>query len=157
VLSTLAENAIDNVVVLTGDIHSSWGNDLTPNPFDPAGYDPTTGAGSLAVEIVTPSVTSPGIEDPQLAAQLIAALGMTHPHVKHVNLDRHGYTLLDVTPERVQAEWYHVETVALRRADEALTATLQVSSGANHLVPALEASTPPSDAPPLAPMFDSPM
>jgi alkaline phosphatase D len=151
VLSTLAENSIDNVVVLTGDIHSSWGNDITQNPFDPSGYDPTTGAGSLAVEIVTPSVTSPGIEDPQLAAQLTAAIGMTHPHVKYVNLDRHGYALLDVTPERVQAEWYHIDTVDQRRADEVLAATLQVSSGANHLVPALEASTPPSDAPPLAP------
>jgi alkaline phosphatase D len=151
VLGALSENAIDNVVVLTGDIHSSWGNDITGDPFDPASYDGTTGAGSLAVEIVAPSVTSPGIEDPQQAAAFANAISMTHPHVKYVNLNRHGYALLDVTPERVQAEWYHVDTILERRGDEALAQTLQVLNGENHLVPAAEASLPPADAPPLAP------
>lgn len=151
VLGSLTENAIENVVVLTGDIHSSWGNDITSNPFDPASYDGATGAGSLAVEIVTPSVTSPGIEDPLQAQALVDALAMTHPHVKYVNLDRHGYALLDVTPERVQAEWYHVETIVERRSDEALAQTLQVLSGARHLTPAAAASVPRADAPPLAP------
>lgn len=58
----LLDHNIDNVVVLTGDIHSSWGNDLSLNPYDPAVYDPTTGRGSVGVEFVTPGVTSPGIE-----------------------------------------------------------------------------------------------
>lgn len=151
VLGALAENEIDNVVVLTGDIHSSWGNDITANPFDPASYDGATGAGSLAVEIVTPSVTSPGIEDATQADALVGAILMTHPHVRYVNLNRHGYALIDVTPERVQAEWYHVDTILERRGDEVLAHALQVLSGDSHLVPAAEASVPPADAPPLAP------
>jgi alkaline phosphatase D len=152
VLSTLADNAIGNVVVLTGDIHSSWGNDLTLQPFDPAVYDPASGSGSIAVEIVTPAVTSPSItEDPATAAQLGGAVLTTHPHVKYVEIIRRGYTLLDVTPERVQAEWYHMATIAERRPDEALAATLQVLSGQNHLVAAPEASMPRDDAAPLAP------
>jgi alkaline phosphatase D len=151
VLTLLADNAIDNVVVLTGDIHSSWANDIALNPFDGAAYDPATGAGSLAVEIVTPAVTSPAIEDPMLAAQLTGALATSHPHVKFVDLLRRGYTLLDVTPERIQAEWYHVATVLERRADEELAATLQVASGSSHLVPAIEPSLPRTDVAPLAP------
>jgi alkaline phosphatase D len=154
VLSTLAENAIGNVVVLTGDFHSSWANDLTLDPFDAATYDPSSGTGSVAVEIVTPSVTSPlpGVSDnPVVAAQLAGVLRATHPHVKYIDFVRHGYTLLDVTPERVLAEWYHVATIAERRADEELAVALEVVSGENHLTPASGASEPRADAAPLAP------
>ncbi|HTV25492.1 MAG TPA: alkaline phosphatase D family protein [Polyangiaceae bacterium] len=151
VLSTLTQNAVENVVVLTGDIHSSWGNDITLAPFDAAAYDPVSGSGSVAVEIVTPAVTSPGIDDPLLAPQLAAAVLDSHPHVKYVELQRRGYTLLDVTAERVQAEWYHVATIVERRADEELAATLEVLSGTNHLTPAAAASAVRTDAAPLAP------
>ena len=48
---------IADVAVLTGDIHSSWALDLPRSPL--SGYDSTTGRGSLAVEIITPAVTSP--------------------------------------------------------------------------------------------------
>ncbi len=47
-------NNVDNLVVLTGDIHTSWANELTDNPWNPAGYDPATGRGVLGVEFVTP-------------------------------------------------------------------------------------------------------
>lgn len=152
VLKKLEECGIDNVVVLTGDIHSSWGMDITENPFDPAGYDPSTGAGSLAVEFVTPVVTSPGIEDPAQAAGFAALLRVTHPHIKFVELNRRGYALLDITPERVQAEWYHVGTIGERSSAESLAATLQVLHGTNHLVYAGAPSTPLVAAPPLAPV-----
>ena len=49
---------MDNVVVLTGDIHTSWAIDLSTNPYDDETYDPDSGAGALAVEFVTPAVTS---------------------------------------------------------------------------------------------------
>src|SRR5690606_26152941 len=44
-----------NHVFLTGDIHTSWANEV---PFDPADYP---GAGTGAVEFVTPSITSNNI------------------------------------------------------------------------------------------------
>jgi alkaline phosphatase D len=151
VLATLAEQQVNNIVILTGDIHSSWGNDITANPFDPSGYSGATGAGSVAVEFVTPAVTSPGIDDPDQAAQFAALLRATHPHIKYVELFRRGYTLLDVTPERVQAEWYHLETISARSTSETLAAMLETRNGGNHLVAATTASTPRSDAPALAP------
>lgn len=142
VLGRLRSEAIDDLVILTGDAHSSWAFDLAEDPFDPEGYDPGTGRGSLAVEFVTPSVSSPstfvpGEEDPDML-----------PHLKFMDLLRHGYLLVDVTPERVQAEWYHVSSVLDARADEALAAMFQVRAGQNHLVPADAESTPVAGAPP---------
>lgn len=96
VLDELARKKIGNVAILTGDIHSSWGNDITANPFDPSSYDSATGKGSIAVEFVTPAVTSPGIGDSAQATLLAGAIRQTHPHVKYVNLSRRGYALLDV-------------------------------------------------------------
>ena len=130
VLARLREEAIDNVVVLTGDAHSSWAFDLAESPFDAEAYDGTSGQGSLAVEFVTPSVSSPAsfVADGESPA--------THPHLKYMDLVRHGYVLLDVTRERVQAEWYYVSSVLEPTAEEALGATFQVRAGQNCLVPA---------------------
>lgn len=90
VLAVIEKNRVENVAISTGDIHSSWGNDITLNPFDPAHYDPVTDRGSLAVELVTPAVTSPGVENPLEAFGLAQALRATHPHIRYVDLNRRG-------------------------------------------------------------------
>ena len=48
---------MNNLAVLTGDIHSSWAYDLPRRPFD--GYDKATGKGSLGVEFAGTSISSP--------------------------------------------------------------------------------------------------
>ena len=133
-LGLLRDEAIDNVVVLTGDAHSSWAFDLADDPFDAAGYDAASGQGSLAVEFVAPSVSSPAsfVADGESPA--------THPHLKYIDLVRHGYVLVDVTRERVQAEWYYVSSVLQPGADEALGASFRVLAGQNCLVPAEKAT-----------------
>jgi alkaline phosphatase D len=55
ILTHIESNNIDNVVILTGDIHTSWANDI---PVDLGSYTASTGAGSVAVEYVCTSVTS---------------------------------------------------------------------------------------------------
>ena len=71
--------AVSNVVVLTGDIHSSWAADLNPNPYNTnvatGGYNKTTGEGSLAVEFVGTSVSSPGVDSDTTGA---IAVGRRH-------------------------------------------------------------------------------
>lgn len=144
-LDMLASEALDDVVILTGDAHSSWAFDLAPSPFDSAAYDPETGQGSLAVELVAPSVSSPS------TFTLATESPATHPHLKFNELLRHGYLLVDVTPERVQAEWYLVDHVRDRDEPEALAAVFQTRAGENRLVRADEASLPRAGAAPLAP------
>jgi alkaline phosphatase D len=128
----LREGRINNNVVLTGDIHSSWCNELTSNPFDPADYDPATGKGAVGVEFVCPGVTSPGVADaaaPTVAAQLRAV----SPHVKYLDLSRRGYGILDLNRERAQGEIYHVPTVSERVGGQQLAAAFASESGSNAL------------------------
>jgi alkaline phosphatase D len=142
---------VANVVVLTGDIHSAWGNDLSRDPNNPdvaaGGYDPATGEGSLAVEFVTTSITSPGIDDP--SGTYAALVRSQNPHVRHVDLNHHGYLLLDVTRERVVGEYWSVDTVAAPSNVQVLSAAFEVGNGTPHLVPSVQTTPPPG--PPRAP------
>jgi len=107
ILDFVEENAIKNMVVLTGDIHSSWANELykssailTSGVFE----EP------LGVEFVTPSVTSPGFPDG--AAELVSAvLPVVNPHMKYTDLKNHGFILMDVTHQRAQAEFYYADNI----------------------------------------------
>lgn len=126
-LGHLASAGINNVVVLTGDIHSSWANEISVNPFSAATATPQ------AVEFVCPAITSPGIDDRAQAAALEAQLGATHPHIKYVNLFRRGYLLVDLTPDRAQAEFYHVRTITERSREEDLGRVMFAASGENRL------------------------
>tara|TARA_R110000772_G_scaffold64210_3_gene143706 strand:+ start:24991 stop:26601 length:1611 start_codon:yes stop_codon:yes gene_type:complete len=107
ILDFVEENAIKNMVVLTGDIHSSWANELykssailTSGVFE----EP------LGVEFVTPSVTSPGFPDG--AAELVSGvLPVVNPHMKYTDLKNHGFILMDVTHQRAQAEFYYADNI----------------------------------------------
>lgn len=94
---------INNVVFLTGDIHSAWANDL---PGDT--YNSNTGAGSVAVEFVTTSVTSTN----SVVSVPISIINGANPHIKYVNLADHGYFILDINPERVQADYWYVTNIS---------------------------------------------
>lgn len=80
VITFIDENDIDNVVILTGDFHSSFGYDVADNPTDVTisdlpflgegptyteseTYNPETGEGSVAVEFATPSITSANFDE----------------------------------------------------------------------------------------------
>ena len=140
----LAEST-DNVVVLTGDIHSSWAFDLA---VDPAGtYDPDDGSGSVGVEFVVPAVSSPGF--PLNAAPALLA---TNPHLRWIDIRERGYVILDVDTERVQASWWFVEDVeSVDGGAESLAAVWAVRDGADHLEEEQDAAEPPADPPALAP------
>ncbi len=99
---------LGNVVVLTGDIHTSWAMDITRDPNNIAHYDAVTGRGSIAVEFVCPSVTSHGL--PELAP-VQDGIRTMNPHMKYIDLEKHGYIILDVDHTRVEGTWYYVDTV----------------------------------------------
>jgi alkaline phosphatase D len=145
--------AVPNVVVLTGDIHSSWAMDITEDPNNPdtlaGGYDPATGAGSMAVEFVGTSVTSPGAEE--LAGFAEAALMGENPHLKFVDLARHGYLIVDIDATRCQGEWWYVDSILAPTSAEHFGAAWFTNDGTNHLQPSLLPSAPPGVSPPLAP------
>jgi alkaline phosphatase D len=151
VLDAIEAGRIDNVVILTGDAHASWGLDVARDPFDPAAYDAATGRGSLAVECVCPGVSSPGITDPNAAASSALRYMATHPHLAYVDRHEQGYILVDVTHERARAEWYHVSSVREPAALEHLGGAVVTRTGQNHLSVLRSLEPAPSRAPAPAP------
>jgi len=152
VMNHLQEKNIDNTIILTGDIHSSWAMDITDNPYDATAYDPQTGQGSVAVEFVTPAVTSPALENEVQADQTSLFLMATNPHMKYVDLFHRGYVLLDITHERTQAEWYHAETITQKdNTNEIYAAGFKTYDSTNYLVSADSQSSNKIDAPALVP------
>lgn len=96
------QNGNDNVVVLTGDIHTAWANDLPE-----AGYAPATGDNSAGVEFVATSISSSKFSVPG-GPTLVQ---MLNPHVKFVELTRYGYFILDLDTQRAQADYVFVNDV----------------------------------------------
>jgi alkaline phosphatase D len=41
-----------------------------------------------------------------------------NPHVRWVELDSHGYILVDVSSDRIQGDWYFVDTLRRRSDNE---------------------------------------
>jgi alkaline phosphatase D len=127
----LERERITDVAVLTGDIHSSWALDLPRSPL--SGYDAATGRGSLAVEIVTPAVTSAPFLERSGMRERAKTFASASPHMRYMDGDRHGYVLLDVSRERLLADWYHVRTVTERTADESKAASFVCERGSARL------------------------
>lgn len=131
----LREQRIGDNVVLTGDIHSTWCADLTSNPWDTA-YDAASGRGVLGVEFTCPGITSPSSSrDPATAIERAGRFRAAAPHFKYVELLRRGYGVLDLTPERAQAEIYHVDTVDKPDARQSLSRVMVSERGDNVLRP----------------------
>lgn len=143
ILDFIEEQGIQNTVILTGDIHTSWANEvykssaiLTSGVLD----EP------LAVEFVTSSITSPGFPDG--AAELVSAvLPVANPHMKYTDLKNKGFILMDVTRERTQAEYYYAADIS--RADQSgvemdKVKTLSVNAGSSRLVEDTPVSRPRS-------------
>ena len=124
---------VNNLAVLTGDIHSSWAYDLPRRPFD--GYDRKSGKGSLGVEFAGTSISSPsnigaGPEGPKQLAGYVAS----RPHLHYVDGRYRGYFILDMTRERMQADFYSVATVQERSMKERFEKGFITESGRNHLI-----------------------
>jgi alkaline phosphatase D len=149
VLDAIDAGGLRNVVVLTGDVHSSWAYDVPRRPWSE--YNPETGAGTAAVEIVVPAVTSAtGFGDAGQAARRIERLKAERPHLKWVEGLHRGYVVLDVTRERVQADWFGVPTVTERTDEETRLKSLLSAAGDPHLLEA-EGAASPGTSPPPAP------
>jgi alkaline phosphatase D len=130
VLDVLERESIGNVAILTGDAHSSWGFDVGRDPWH--GYRPATGQGSLAVEIVTPAISSPPFFGNPGDDAIVAALKVALPHLKFMDGTKRGYVLLDVTRDRLTSSWYFVPDVRTRVVQEVLGGQLVTESGSSH-------------------------
>ncbi|MFI8356399.1 alkaline phosphatase D family protein [Streptomyces cyaneofuscatus] len=102
----LRDRGIRDTVFLTGDVHMAWASEV---PVKAATYPLSP---SAATEFVVTSVTSDNLDDilrvaPQTVSTVAsAAVRTANRHVKWVDMDSHGYGVLDVTAERSQMDYY---------------------------------------------------
>lgn len=101
----ILSNNIQDVFFVTGDIHTSWANDL---PYvTGTNYDPNTGAGSAAVEFVGTSVTSPGMPIPFP----VSTIQGSNPNIKYADLTKKGFLIIDINTNRTQSDYYFTVTL----------------------------------------------
>ena len=133
-LDFFAGQKIGDVAILSGDAHSSWAFDVANNPWN--GYTARSGAGSAAVELVAPAVSSPPLFADARLRDGLTALRYLLPHLKYMEGDSRGYVLVDITPKQLQADWYHVPGVLERSQAERVAASFVCERGSAHLAPA---------------------
>lgn len=137
VISHLRDNAVKDTVFLTGDIHSGWACDI---PADPATY-PVTGD-SVAAELVCTSVTSDNLDDiinvpPRTASVGVeSAIKGANPHVKYLDFDSHGYSVLDVTPGGVRMDWYVLAERTSAGSGSTLSTSFNIAANTGKVTPA---------------------
>jgi alkaline phosphatase D len=125
VFDHLRDRGVNNAVFLTGDIHSGWACDL---PFDAKSYAGGLGT-SLGTEFVCASVTSNNLKD--ITGDYSGATSTTvetgikalNSHIKHVNFDDHGFSIVDIDRQRLQVDWFIIGD----RADPGATVRREIS------------------------------
>lgn len=101
ILDFIKQNNINNVVIISGDIHTSWANEVY---FDKKNKD------DFIPEVITPSITSPSLAKfPAVLGQIF--LRVTLRHIKFVNLSDKGYMILNITNKDIIAEWNFLKTI----------------------------------------------
>jgi len=111
-----------NLVVLSGDTHNAFANDLDDLAGQPVG-----------VELGGPGVSAPGLEeifvdeDPAVFAAGIT--GLIGPLV-YADTSRRGWMQVTITPAEVTSEWRFVSTVKSRTYTSAVGQRLRVLPGA---------------------------
>lgn len=106
-LSILTDSATPTMF-LSGDIHSEWANNIQFN------------GQNIGVEVVCSSITSANVndfaklpEDNPVSLHAEQAIRTNSPHVRHVDLDAHGYATVDLSHEAAHMTWHRVADLSL--------------------------------------------
>jgi alkaline phosphatase D len=93
------------LVVVAGDTHNAWHNELKDDKGNTVG-----------VEFATPGISSPGMEkylklDNNNAQVVAENLSSLIAELKYCNLHQRGYMLITITPESSNAKWHFVDNI----------------------------------------------
>ncbi len=127
VISKLPES---NVVVLSGDVHVGLAAELAETPSEPP----------VAVEFVNTSLTSQNLDDKmgwslrKESLEIEQALLSGMPHLRYIDLDSHGYSIVELDREQLRFEWWTVDAIDTRLPGQALAAAVTVRHGEPRLI-----------------------
>jgi alkaline phosphatase D len=133
-LRKMRDHKLGNFVVLSGGAQVSLAQELRVDPL-------SLTSKAVTVECANASVSAQNFDDQMgwqprtRSIQHEQELLRFFPDMKYLDLDSHGYNIVDVTPERIQVEWWNVATVTRRTEQEWRGAAFQVRSGSPALIP----------------------
>jgi alkaline phosphatase D len=108
-----------NPVVISGDVHSTWINDLHRNPDDPA-------SPLVATELVGTSISS---SPPRALIGSEPVVRAANPHVRWIDAAKRGYLRCELSPDAWRTDVRVVDTVRRPTAKVATAAAFVVESG----------------------------
>ena len=126
ILEFMADRKVPNPVVLTGDIHSNWANELRFDDRDPD-------LAPVATEFVCTSLSSGGNGTDKPKG--LDALKAANPCIKFYNRER-GYVLCTVTPERWISDYKVVDDVLKPGGNTFTRASFVIEAGNPVIQPA---------------------
>ncbi len=120
-----AQSAAANLIVVSGDSHNAWANDLIEDKR------------AAGVEFGGHSVSSPGFEsaakiDPK---QVAKALVGASSELKWADTANRGYMVLSLSPAKAVNEYVFMDTVATRSLSTKPSQRISVKAGRNQLDP----------------------
>ncbi|MBL4674150.1 MAG: alkaline phosphatase D family protein [Arenicella sp.] len=116
----------NNVISLAGDTHNSWAFDLTPSGETE----------SVAVEMATSSISSPGLENylsNDQPEQLSSLLVDHNPQLVYQNSHQRGWLKLTITPQATIGQWRYVSTVKSKQYQSIVGPSYTVAVGGHSL------------------------
>ena len=116
-LTHLRDAQVANPVVLGGDNHAFWANDLKPD-FD------AEKAPAVATELIGGSITSHG-PDYDATMKIVAQ----NPHVRFFESRKRGYAIADLTPQRMETRFQVVADATDPASPKATLARFVTESG----------------------------
>ena len=130
VIFGLVKQLDKDLIVLAGDTHNAWANNLTDRVGDAVG-----------VEFAAPSVTSPGLEsylnlgdDPVALGQAEFGFTTLINDLQYMNISQRGYLTVTLTPEKAEGEWIFVNNILspTYSVDELKGKRMHVLPGSDH-------------------------
>ena len=147
IFNYINDNNINNFVVLTGDVHSSWVHNL-----------PLAGAtaGSVGVEFVVTSVTSSSFKTANPTSLELFFIKLLNPHLKYMELLKRGYGVLDITKLKTQFDYFYLDDVTDPLSNESFATAYFVNNNETTANQAASATSRTGSTPNQAPELPYP-
>jgi alkaline phosphatase D len=122
-LQTIADARLSDVVMLGGDVHANVAAQLRVQPGDER-------SPVVASELVTTSVTTRG-----MSPKVMSQIQRDNPDIRHARSDERGYTLIDLRPDGLAAQFLTTPHPALASAELGVQGRWTVRQGHAGVLP----------------------
>ena len=126
VIDTINANNINNIVVLSGDIHVAMAFDL-PNGIEP--YNSITGKGSFGVEFVCDNVTKGDV-----FYNTPLEMYINNNYLKYIKFLSQGFCVIDISKEKVCCDYWEADQFMTNNTHKNYLTTYCTYNEKNHLV-----------------------